>query len=81
MSEDDNLAVSRARKVERFFSQPFHVAETFTGAPGKYVEVKDTIAGFKEIIEGRCDDIPEQAFFMMGNLEEVKVRAAELAKS
>jgi F-type H+-transporting ATPase subunit beta len=80
LSEDDKLAVARARKIQRFLSQPFHVAETFTGAPGKYVEVKDTIAGFKEIIEGRCDDIPEQAFFMMGGLDEVKARAAEMAK-
>jgi F-type H+-transporting ATPase subunit beta len=81
LSEDDKLAVARARKIQRFLSQPFHVAETFTGAPGKYVEVKDTIAGFKEIIEGRCDDIPEQAFFMMGGLDEVRARAAEMAKS
>jgi F-type H+-transporting ATPase subunit beta len=81
LSEDDKLAVARARKIQRFLSQPFHVAETFTGQPGKYVEVKDTIAGFKEIIEGRCDDIPEQAFFMMGNLDEVRARAEEMAKS
>ncbi len=80
LSEDDRLAVSRARKIQRFLSQPFHVAETFTGTPGKYVEVKDTISGFKEIIDGRCDDIPEQAFFMMGSLDEVRARAAELAK-
>ena len=80
LSEDDKLAVSRARKIQRFLSQPFHVAETFTGAPGKYVEVKDTIFGFKEIIEGRCDDLPEQAFYMVGGLDEVKARAAELAK-
>ena len=76
LSEDDKLAVSRARKIQRFLSQPFHVAETFTGAPGKYVEVKDTIAGFKEIIEGSCDDIPEQAFYMVGDLDEVRARAA-----
>jgi F0F1-type ATP synthase beta subunit len=81
LSEDDKLTVSRARKIQRFLSQPFHVAETFTGAPGRYVEIKDTIAGFREIIEGKCDDIPEQAFFMMGNLDEVKARAAEMAKS
>ena len=56
------------------------MAETFTGTPGKYVEVKDTISGFKEIIEGRCDDIPEQAFFMMGNLDEVRARAEQMAK-
>jgi F-type H+/Na+-transporting ATPase subunit beta len=80
LSEDDKQIVSRARKIQRFLSQPFHVAETFTGTPGKYVEVKDTIAGFKEIIEGRCDDIPEQAFFMMGNLDEVRARAEQMAK-
>jgi F-type H+/Na+-transporting ATPase subunit beta len=80
LSEDDKLTVSRARKIQRFLSQPFHVAETFTGAPGRYVEIKDTIFGFKEIIEGRCDDIPEQAFYMMGNLDEVKARAEQLAK-
>ena len=80
LSEDDKLIVSRARKIQRFLSQPFHVAETFTGAPGRYVEIKDTIFGFKEIIEGRCDDIPEQAFFMMGNLDEVKARAEQMAK-
>jgi F-type H+-transporting ATPase subunit beta len=81
LSEDDKLAVARARKIQRFLSQPFHVAESFTGTPGKYVEVKDTIAGFSEIIEGRCDDIPEQAFFMMGNLDEVRARAEQMAKS
>ena len=81
LSEDDKLIVSRARKIQRFLSQPFHVAETFTGSPGKYVEVKETIAGFKEIIDGRCDDIPEQAFYMMGNLDEVRARAEQMAKS
>jgi F-type H+-transporting ATPase subunit beta len=80
LSEDDKLAVSRARKIQRFLSQPFHVAETFTGTPGKYVEVKETISGFKEIIDGRCDDIPEQAFYMMGNLDEVRARAEQMAK-
>jgi F-type H+-transporting ATPase subunit beta len=80
LSEDDKLAVSRARKIQRFLSQPFHVAETFTGAPGKYVEVKDTVRGFKEIIDGKCDDIPEQAFFMMGGLDEVRARAEQMAK-
>jgi F0F1-type ATP synthase beta subunit len=81
LSEDDKLTVSRARKIQRFLSQPFHVAETFTGAPGRYVEIKDTIAGFKEIIDGKCDDLPEQAFFMMGNLDEVRAKAAEMAKA
>ena len=80
LSDEDRVVVQRARKIERFLSQPFFVAETFTGAPGKYVEIKDTVASFKEIIEGRCDDIPEQAFYMMGGLDEVKARAAEMAK-
>jgi F-type H+-transporting ATPase subunit beta len=80
LSEDDKLAVSRARKVQRFLSQPFHVAEAFTGQPGQYVEIKDTVRGFKEIIEGRCDDIPEQAFVMMGGIESVRARAEKMAK-
>ncbi len=80
LSEDDKLTVSRARKIQRFLSQPFHVAETFTGQPGKYVEIKDTVRGFKEIIDGRCDDIPEQAFFMMGGIDEVRARAEKMAK-
>jgi F-type H+-transporting ATPase subunit beta len=80
LSEDDKLTVSRARKIERFLSQPFFVAETFTGQPGKYVEVKDTVRSFKEIIEGRCDDLPEQAFYMVGGIEEVRERAEKMAK-
>jgi len=80
LSEDDKLTVSRARKVQRFLSQPFHVAEAFTGQPGQYVEIKDTVRGFKEIIEGRCDDIPEQAFVMMGGIESVRARAEKMAK-
>src|SRR4051794_25932052 len=80
LSEDDRLAVSRARKIQRFLSQPFTVAETFTGAKGKYVELKDTIRGFKDIIEGRCDDIPEQAFYMMGGMDEVRAKAEQMAK-
>jgi F-type H+-transporting ATPase subunit beta len=75
LSAEDKLAVYRARKIERFFSQPFHVAETYTGIPGRYVPLAETIKGFKEIIEGNCDDIPEQAFFMAGNLDEVRERA------
>jgi F-type H+-transporting ATPase subunit beta len=63
--------VSRARKVQRFLSQPFHVAEVFTGTPGKYVKIEDTVRSFKEIIEGKHDDIPEQAFYMKGTIEEV----------
>jgi F-type H+-transporting ATPase subunit beta len=71
LSEEDKLTVSRARKVQRFLSQPFHVAEVFTGAPGKYVKVADTVRSFKEIIDGKHDDIPEQAFYMKGTIEEV----------
>ena len=70
LSEDDKKAVSRARKVERFFSQPFHVAEVFTGAPGKYVSLKDTIRGFKMICDGEVDHLPEQAFYMVGGIDE-----------
>jgi F-type H+/Na+-transporting ATPase subunit beta len=77
LSEEDKLTVSRARKVQRFLSQPFHVAEVFTGAPGKYVKVGDTVRSFKEIIEGKHDDIPEQAFYMKGTIDEV----LEAAKS
>jgi len=71
LSEEDKLAVSRARKIQRFLSQPFFVAEQFTGREGKYVKIADTIKGFKEIVEGKHDDIPEQAFYMVGPIEEV----------
>ncbi len=71
LSEEDKLTVVRARKIQKYLSQPFFVAETFTGAPGKYVKVKDTVDGFKEIIAGNLDDIPEQAFYMVGKLDEV----------
>jgi F-type H+-transporting ATPase subunit beta len=80
LSEDDKISVSRARKIEKFLSQPFFVAETFTGSPGKYVEVKDTIAGFKEIVDGKCDNLPEQAFYMQGGLDDVRARAEQIAK-
>lgn len=70
LSEEDRLVVSRARKVERFLSQPFFVAEVFTGSPGKYVSLNETIEGFKLILGGTLDDIPEQAFYLVGNLEE-----------
>jgi len=80
LSEDDKLTVSRARKIQRFLSQPFHVAETFTGQQGQYVETKDTVRGFKEVIDGKCDDIPEQAFFMMGGIDSVRARAEKMAK-
>jgi F-type H+-transporting ATPase subunit beta len=78
LSEDDKLALARARKIERFLSQPFFVAEQFTGTPGKYVKVADTIRGFKEIVEGKHDDIPEQAFYMVGTIEEALEKAEQM---
>ncbi|HTG02200.1 MAG TPA: F0F1 ATP synthase subunit beta [Nitrospirota bacterium] len=78
LSDEDKLSVSRARKIQRFLSQPFHVAEAFTGTPGKYVPIKDTIKGFKEIVDGKMDDIPEQAFYMVGPIEEVYTKAEQL---
>ena len=78
LSEEDKLTVARARKIQRFLSQPFHVAETFTGMPGKYVKLADTIAGFKGIAEGRFDDVPEQAFYMVGTIEEALEKAKTL---
>jgi F-type H+-transporting ATPase subunit beta len=81
LSEDDKLIVSRARKIERFFSQPFFVAERFTGIPGRYVPLKETVRGFREILDGKCDDLPEQAFMMAGTIEDVREKAAKLAKS
>ncbi|MBI3153529.1 MAG: F0F1 ATP synthase subunit beta [Chloroflexi bacterium] len=81
LSEDDKLVVSRARKIERFFSQPFFVAEKFTGIAGRYVSIKDTVRGFREILDGKCDDLPEQAFMMAGTIEDVRERAEKLAKS
>ncbi len=79
LSEDDKLIVSRARKIERFFSQPMSVAEQFTGRPGRYVPLRETVAGFREILDGKCDDLPEQAFYMTGTIDEVRKNAAELA--
>jgi F-type H+-transporting ATPase subunit beta len=81
LSEDDKLIVSRARKIERFFSQPFFVAERFTGIPGAYVPLKETVRGFREILDGKCDDLPEQAFMMAGTIEDVRKKAEELAKA
>jgi len=78
LSEDDKQTVSRARKIERFLSQPFHVAEVFTGSPGKYVSLKDTIAGFKGILAGEYDDLPEQAFYMVGSIDEAVEKAKNL---
>ena len=78
LSEDDKLAVSRARKIQRFLSQPFHVAEQFTGLKGKYVQVKDTIRGFQEIVDGKHDALPEQAFYMVGTIEEAVEKAEKM---
>ena len=78
LSEDDKQTVSRARKIERFLSQPFFVAATFTGRQGRYVPLKETIAGFQEILSGALDDLPEQAFYLQGNIEDVKAAAAKL---
>ena len=79
LSEEDKLVVARARKIQRFLSQPFHVAEIFTGAPGKLVSLKDTIAGFKGIVEGKYDDLPEAAFYMVGSMDEALEKAKKLA--
>ncbi|TMA83014.1 MAG: F0F1 ATP synthase subunit beta [Deltaproteobacteria bacterium] len=79
LSEEDRLIVARARKIQRFLSQPFHVAETFTGRSGKYVKLKDTIKGFQEIVEGKHDSIPEQAFYLQGTIEDVLENAKQLA--
>ncbi len=81
LSEDDKVAVARARKIERFLSQPFFVAEQFTGTPGKYVPIADTIRGFKEILDGKHDALPEQAFYMVGTIEEAVERAAQMKAS
>ena len=78
LSEDDKVAVTRARKLQRFLSQPFFVAEQFTGVEGRYVPIADTVRGFKEIVEGKHDDIPEQAFKMVGTIEEVLENAEKL---
>uniref|UniRef100_UPI0040472CE0 F0F1 ATP synthase subunit beta n=1 Tax=Aliarcobacter sp. TaxID=2321116 RepID=UPI0040472CE0 len=78
LSEADKLVVSRARKIERFLSQPFFVAEVFTGSPGKYVELKDTIAGFQGILEGKYDNIPEMAFYMVGGIDEVLAKSEKM---
>ena len=80
LSEEDKLTVARARKVQRFLSQPFHVAEQFTNFPGKYVQVKDTVRSFKELVEGQHDDLPEQAFYMVGTIEEATEKAKTLAE-
>ena len=79
LSDEDKLAVSRARKLEKFLSQPFHVAEQFTGIPGVYVELADTIKGFKDIVKGEYDHLPEQAFYLVGTIEEAVEKAKKLA--
>ena len=81
LSEDDKLIVSRARKIERFFSQPFYVAQVFTGREGRYVPLRETVRGFKEIMEGKHDDLPEQAFMMVGGIDEVVEQAGHLAQN
>jgi len=78
LSDEDKQAVTRARKIQRFLSQPFFVAEVFTGASGKYVSLKDTIAAFKGILAGEYDDLPEQAFYMVGGIEEVVEKAKSM---
>ncbi len=80
LSDEDKIVVARARKMQRFLSQPFHVAEQFTGTPGKYVKLEDTIKGFKEIVSGKLDDLPEQAFYMVGPIEEAIEKGRELAQ-
>jgi F-type H+-transporting ATPase subunit beta len=79
LSEEDKQVVARARKIQRFLSQPFFVAEVFTGSPGKYVELKDTIKGFREILDGKHDDLPEQAFYLVGTIEEAVEKAKSMA--
>ena len=78
LSDEDKLTVSRARKIQRFLSQPFAVAEVFTGSPGKYVALKDTIRGFREILDGKYDELPEAAFYMVGGIEEAIEKAKKL---
>ncbi|CAN1297053.1 ATP synthase subunit beta, mitochondrial [Linum perenne] len=80
LSEDDKLTVARARKIQRFLSQPFHVAEVFTGAPGKYVELKESIQSFQGVLDGKYDDLSEQSFYMVGGIEEVIAKAEKIAK-
>jgi F-type H+-transporting ATPase subunit beta len=81
LSDEDRLTVARARKIQRFLSQPFHVAEVFTGAPGKYVKLSDTIRGFKEICDGKHDNLPESAFYMVGSIEEAVEKGEKLKKA
>jgi F-type H+/Na+-transporting ATPase subunit beta len=80
LSEEDKVIVARARKIQRFLSQPFFVAEQFTGLKGKYVKIADTIRGFREIVEGKHDEIPEQAFLLQGTIEDVVERAEQMKR-
>ena len=77
LSDEDRLVVQRARKIERFLSQPMYVAEVFTGQPGRYVKLEDTIRGFTEILDGKHDELPEQAFYMVGTIEDAVAKARE----
>jgi F-type H+-transporting ATPase subunit beta len=79
LSEDDKVTVARARKIQRFLSQPFFVAEAFTGTPGKYVKLEDTVKGFKMIVSGELDELPEQAFYMRGGIDEAVAAAEKMA--
>jgi F-type H+-transporting ATPase subunit beta len=79
LSDEDKLVVARARRIQRFLSQPFNVAEAFTGRKGRYVPVAETVRGFREIIEGKHDDLPEAAFYMVGSIDEVKEQAEKMA--
>ncbi|MEO6153671.1 MAG: F0F1 ATP synthase subunit beta, partial [Croceibacterium sp.] len=79
LSEEDKLTVARARKIQRFLSQPFHVAEVFTNIPGKFVQVEDTVASFKAVVEGEYDHLPEQAFYMVGGIAEAVEKAKKMA--
>jgi F-type H+-transporting ATPase subunit beta len=78
LSEDDKLVVARARKIQRFLTQPMFVAEAFTGTPGKFVKIEDTVRGFQEILDGKHDDMPESAFYMVGTIEEAVEKAERL---
>ena len=78
LSDEDKLTVSRARKIQRFLSQPFFVAEVFTGSPGKYVPLQETLRGFKEILDGKHDDLPEGAFYMVGTIDAAVAKAKEM---
>jgi F-type H+-transporting ATPase subunit beta len=81
LSDEDKVTVERARRIQRFLSQPFHVAEVFTGVPGTYVSIEDTVRGFKEICEGKHDELPERAFYMVGGIEEAVAKAEKMAEA